>query len=104
MKKRQYDLIVLPTFRDDLKETVGYIAHRLNNPRAADRLVGEVKKAIERRRSCAESFQKCYSRHDRKNPYYRIRVKNYTILYVVKGNTMEVRHMVYNRRDISNYI
>ena len=41
---------------------------------------------------------------ERRYPYYRIQVKNYTIFYVVIGNTMEVRRIIYSRRNLQNLI
>ena len=36
--------------------------------------------------------------------YYRIYVRNYVIFYVVKGDVMEVRRILYSRRDLKNLI
>lgn len=72
----------------------------LQNPQAAELLISEVQKAIYDRLEMPEAFEKVRSGKQRQYPYYRIYVKNYTILYVVIGNIMEVRHMFYSRRDI----
>lgn len=45
------------------------------------------------------SFEPCYSVNDRENDYYRIYIKNYVIYYVVIDNVMEVRRIVYGKRD-----
>ena len=66
--------------------------------------ISEVQKAIYDRLEMPEAFEKVRSGKQRQYPYYRIYVKNYTILYVVIGNIMEVRHMFYSRRDIQNLI
>ena len=73
----------------------------LQNPQAAELLISEVQKAIYDRLEMPEAFEKVRSGKQRQ---YRIYVKNYTILYVVIGNIMEVRHMFYSRRDIQNLI
>ena len=104
MDGKRYELTILPLFEDDLNAIVDYITYRLQNPMAAERLVDEVERAIEQRRSCAESFQPYFSQRQRKYPYYRIRVKNFTIFYVVIDGTMEVRRIVYSRREIQNDI
>ena len=46
-------------------------------------------------------FEQYSSSHDRKYPYYQILVKNHTIFYVVIGNTMEVRRILYGRSNWS---
>ena len=44
------------------------------------------------------------SKRDREHTYYAIPVKNYFVFYVVIGTVMEVRALVYNRRDLSKII
>lgn len=101
---KRYKLRFLPLFRDDLNEIVDYIALKLKSPAAADNLVDEVQAAIRERTTCAEAFEPYHSNRERKYPYYRIYVKNYTIFYVVIGDVMEVRRIVYNRRDLPRHI
>ena len=104
MDAKHYELQFLPLFEDDLNEIVDYITYRLRNPLAAERLIDEVEKAIHERLSCAESFEPYRSNRERKHSYYCIPVKNFTIFYVVIGNVMEVRRILYSRRDFSNLI
>lgn len=104
MDGRRYKLSILPLFEDDLNEIVDYITYRLRNPLAAEHLVDEVERAIEDRLDCAESFEPYPSSRERKYPYYRIQVKNFTIFYVVIGDTMEVRRMIYSRRNLKDLI
>ena len=65
---------------------------------AAYDLVNEVEKAILQRLDNPLSFEQFFSSKDREHPYYRIYVKNYIIYYVVVGEWMEVRAIVFNRR------
>lgn len=104
MDTRRYKLSILPLFEDDLNEIVDYITYRLRNPQAAESLINEVEDAINKRLDCAESFEAYHSSRKRKYPYYRIQVKNFTIFYVVIGNTMEVRRIIYSRRNFENLI
>lgn len=104
MNGKCYKLSILPLFEDDLNEIVDYITYRLRNPLAAEHLVDEVERAIEGRLDCAESFEPYRSSRERKYPYYRIQVKNFSIFYVVIGNTMEVRRMIYSRRNLKDLI
>lgn len=97
---KRYELRILPLFEDDLNEIVDYIAYRLRNPAAAERLVDDVEAAIEERRSCAEVFEPYPSSRRREHPYYRIQVRNFTVFYVVIDGTMEVRRILYSRSDI----
>ena len=51
-----------------------------------------------------ESFEKYNSKKKRKNTYYRIYVKNYTIFYTIKDNAMEVRRILSSRRNFDKLI
>ena len=83
MNKSVYSLRYLPLFYDDLEEHVMYISDVLRNKDAANELIDVVEEAILNRLPNAESFEPYHSRKERKYPYYRIYVKNYTIYYVV---------------------
>lgn len=98
---KEYVLRFLPLFEQDLSEIVDYISGTLQNEIAARNLVDAVENAILQRLPFAESFERFSSSHDRKYPYYQIPVKNYTIFYVVIGNTMEVRRILYGRSNWS---
>ena len=86
MNEKHYKLRFLPLFEEDLNEIVDYITHRLKNPIAA------------------EAFEQYHSAKERQYPYYRITVRNYTIFYVVMDDVMEVRRIIYSRRDIKRQI
>ncbi|MCL2109511.1 MAG: type II toxin-antitoxin system RelE/ParE family toxin [Oscillospiraceae bacterium] len=100
----KYILKYLPLFEYDLIAARDYIAETLQNPAAAMRLVEETEKAIQNRLHNPEAFPKYHSIKDRKQPYYTIHVKNYTVFYVVIGNVMEIRRFIYNKRDIQALI
>ncbi len=104
MDGKHYKLSVLPLFEEDLNEIVDYISDRLQNPIAAEAFVDAVERAIRDRLSCAEAFEPYRSAKERRYPYYRIQVRNYTIFYVVIGDTMEVRRILYSRRDLGRQI
>lgn len=104
METGKYKLSILPLFEEDLNEIVDYIALRLENPIAARTLVDDVEKALIERTYCAEAFEPYYSLRERELPYYRIYVRNYVIFYVVKGDVMEVRRILYSRCDLKNLI
>ena len=100
----RYKLRILPLFEDDLNEIVDYITCRLRNPIAADRLVDDVEAAIYERLSCAEAFEPYPSTREREHLYYTIPVRNFLIFYVVIGSTMEVRRILYGRRDLQKLL
>lgn len=104
MDGKCYELRILPLFEEDLNEIIDYIAFQLQNPTAAENLVDAVEAAIQERRHCAEAFEPYHSVKERRYPYYRIPVKNFTIFYVVIENTMEVRRILYSKRNFGRLI
>ncbi|MCD8000718.1 MAG: type II toxin-antitoxin system RelE/ParE family toxin [Clostridiales bacterium] len=94
-----YKIRYLPLFYDDMSEIIDYIAYELNNPKAAYELVDKVEVAICERCTCLKAFEPYRSQRKRKDQYYRIYVENFVIYYVVIGDVMEVRRMLYGKRD-----
>lgn len=101
---KQYQLRYLDLFEKDLEQIVDYITHELDNPEAADNLINAVEDAILQRSTCAEAFEQYPSKRERRHPYYRIYVHNYIVFYVVIGDVMELRRMLYSRRDMRKEI
>ena len=104
MESKPYKLRFLPLFEEDLTQIVDYMAVQLGNPAAAERFVDAVQQAIRERTHCANAFEAYHSVREREHPYYRIYVKNYIVLYVLIGDVMEVRRILYNRRNIKAQI
>jgi toxin ParE1/3/4 len=99
-----FTLRYLPKFEDDLSGIVDYITLKLHNPDSAVKLVDKIEQAIRGRCNCPLSFAPFRSVKKRKYPYYRIYVNNFTVYYVVIEDVMEVRRILYNKRDASQII
>ena len=109
MGEFKYELSYLPMFYDDLEERVTYIADVLLDEKPANDLLNAVEAAVLQRLPNAESFEPYHSLKERRYPYYRIYVKNYTIYYVVIPKTedikiMEVRRILHNLQDRDRHI
>ncbi len=104
MANNKYTIKYSSTFISQFNSILKYIVHNLKNRIAAENFYDEVIKEIEKRSENPEGFEKYMSTQKRKNTYYRIYVKNYTIFYVVKGNTMEVRRILYSKRNFDKLI
>ena len=94
-----YSLHYLPIAQQDLLEIVDYIQNNLQNPIAAENTLTKIESAILERLKSPESFAKWPSKKKRDFPYRRINVGNYTVWYVVIDDVMEVRRILYSRRD-----
>ena len=104
MENKEYMLRFLPIFEQDLTDTVDYIVEKLKNPAAAERLVDEIQNAIRKRQGCPLAFEPYNSAKQRRTEYYPIYVGNYIVFYVVIGNVMEVRRLLYSRRDLKEQL
>ena len=94
-----YELRYLPIAQEDLIEIADYISTNLQNPIAAENIITKIEEAILERLENPESFAIWKTSKQRKHPYRRINVGNYSVWYVVIDNIMEVRRVLYARRN-----
>ena len=99
MANNKYTIRYSSTYINQFNSILKYFVNNLKNKIAAENFYNEVIKEIEKRSENPEGYEKYISTRKRKNTYYRIYVKNYTIFYTVKDNTMEVRRILYSRRN-----
>lgn len=104
MIRQKYKLLFLPLFEEDLDEIIDYIANHLQNPNATLRLIDDIESAIIKRLESPLAFQPYLSTKNRAHPYYRINVRNFSIFYVVIDDTMEVRRVLYSKRNLDNLL
>ena len=96
---RRYTLSYLPLCEADLDAAWRYVAQKLRNPEAADKLVSDTEAAILKRLAAPEAFEARHIGREREHPYYRLQIRNFAVWYVVIGRVMEVRRFLYNRRE-----
>lgn len=104
MAKNKHTIKYTDTFMKQFNDILKYLIYKLQNKIAAENFYNEVIEKIEKRSENPESFEKYNSKRKRKNTYYRIYVKNYTIFYTVINNTMEVRRILCSRRNFDKLI
>ncbi|HFU4059899.1 TPA: type II toxin-antitoxin system RelE/ParE family toxin [Streptococcus suis] len=104
MENKHYELTFLPLFEQDLNGAVDYIANTLNSPQAALNLVDEVEKVIFERLKNPSGYAPFPTLKKLPHDYYTIKVRNFTIFYVLIDNTMEVRRILYSKRDLDKLI
>lgn len=102
MAKNKYIIKYSEAFVNQFSKILDYLMHRLEKKIAAEKFYNDVITAIETRSNNPESFEVYKSSHQRKNKYYRIYVNNYIIFYVVNDNCMEIRRILYSRRNYTN--
>ena len=102
MEKDNYEIRYLPSFIKQFESILNYMTNTLKNRDAADKFYKSVIEQIEKRGQKPDGYEKYISRGN--VTYYRIYVKNYTIFYIVKNNVMEVRRILYSKRDLKKII
>ena len=102
--KSNYNIRYSPLFYKDLNKIILYIKNELNNIEAANDLLNEIENSILNRITLPTAYEPYMSSKERKNLYYRIYVKNYIIFYVVIENVMEVRRILYGKRDFKRIL
>ncbi|HEM4585416.1 TPA: type II toxin-antitoxin system RelE/ParE family toxin [Streptococcus suis] len=104
MENKHYELTFLPLFEQDLNEAVDYITNTLKSPQAALNLVDEVEKVIFERLKNPAGYAPFPTLKKRPYDYYTIKVRNFTIFYVLIDNTMEIRRILYSKRNFDKLI
>lgn len=104
MVESKYSIRYLPKFEEDLNEIVEYISYKLNSPNSAIKLIDKIENAILERLNYPLAFQPFESTRKREYPYYRIYVNNFVVYYVVIEDVMEVRRIIYKRRNIEDIL
>ncbi|MDR1796276.1 MAG: type II toxin-antitoxin system RelE/ParE family toxin [Clostridiales Family XIII bacterium] len=104
MSDEKYTIRILPTYLADLQEIIYYIRDVLKNKTAAQNFLDKTAKAIEERAYNPFLFAPYSSRKRREHAYYPIYVGNFIIFYVIIGDVMEVRRLIYNARNIDNLL
>lgn len=102
--EKKYKVTYLPLFYEDLDQIIGYIINELNNPIAANNLLNEIEKSIEERIYNPTWYKEYKTNIKRKSIYYRINVKNYVIFYTVRNNIIEIRRILYAKRNLNKLI
>ena len=102
--KNKYTLRYSPLFYKDLEKIILYIKNELNNIEAANNLLDEIENSLLSRIALPTAYEPYISSKERENVYYRIYVKNYIIFYVVIDDVMEVRRILYSKRDFKKHL
>ena len=101
MNNNKYVIKYSATFVKELNGILKYFIYKYKNKIVAENFYNEV---VEKRSIDPKNYEKYISNRKRKYTYYKIHVKNYTIFYTVKNNTMEVRRILYSKRNLDKLI
>ena len=104
IENNYYTIKYTPFFNSELDEITKYIDCKLNNPNASKRLLQEIQKKIDNLKKMPKIYGMLLDKIKSNNKWYKIKVKNYLILYVIKGNFVIVFHIFYGKRNIQRLI
>ena len=104
MENKKYEIIYLPAFINQFKTILSYITYNLKNKIAADKLYNEIIEQIEKRSENPLAFEIFKTTRNKEVNWYTIRVKDFTIFYVVEGNHMILSRIYYSKRNFDKLI
>ena len=99
-----YKIVYTPLFQRDLYEVLDYISGQLKNPIAANDFLDALEKEIISVSLFPTAPAPYPTTGKRPLPYYPLHVKNYTAFYVVTGDVIEFRRLLYSRSDLAAHL
>ncbi|MBR0313141.1 MAG: type II toxin-antitoxin system RelE/ParE family toxin [Oscillospiraceae bacterium] len=94
-----HKIVYLPIAEDDILAAVEYIAYKLDNPSAAEALLDELDKTVERVARFPYSSELYRTDRPMRKEIRMVSVKNYVLYYAVTEETVEMQRLIHRRRD-----
>ena len=98
----QYNVKILPTAQNDLRDIVDYL--NTLSPDAAMRYYDMIIDKVGTLTTMPERCPPAKDQHLRLRGYRALHVKNYIVFYVINGKTVEIRRILYARRQYENLL
>ncbi len=98
----KYNIKYYFKFIFQLNEILYYLSHKLNNKTAANNFLNQVTFKINERSLNPKAFE--IYKHINNIDWYKLNVKNFTIFYIVRNNTMEIKAIYYSKRNINELL
>ena len=94
-----HKIVYLPIAEDDILAAVEYIAYKLDNPSAAEALLDELDKTVERVARFPYSSELYRTDRPMRKEIRMVSVKNYVLYYAVTEETVEIQRLIHGRSD-----
>ena len=98
---KKYNVRLAETFLWDMIDITHYILEKTESTKIARRFYNDVLSYVERRAFGADSYEP-YFPYEGSPEYRRLYFGNYTIFYVIDGEDMDVRRILWSGSDDSN--
>jgi len=95
-----YKARYLPIALDDLKSIIRYIAHELEAPGAAEKLILKIDKEVKKIEDNPFRCHSFLSPEKLKYEYRILNVNNYSLFYVLEKEKIEIHRVIYSKRNI----
>ncbi len=101
-----YDLIISPSFENDLDETLNYISNKLYSPLSAQNLLNKAEKIISNINDDPFLYPKCRNERLAQKGYHYAIVNNYLLFYSIDENIKQINilRFLYGRRNIGEIL
>ncbi len=97
--EKKYKLRYLELAQSDLLDIISYISNQLSAPQAATNLLNKLDKEISRLERFPLSGHPYTNKQKLNEEYRMLVVENYLVFYVVYDNIVEIRRIIYGRRN-----
>jgi plasmid stabilization system protein ParE len=99
-----YTLNFSKLFKEDVKSSVNYIKHALQNPIAADRLKNEIRTAYKKIKEMPYIYPAVPNEYLGSMGFRFTMIKNYMLFYTVEEKQINILRFLYGHRDWINIL
>ena len=99
-----YTLSFSKLFKDDVKSSISYIKHALQNPIAADRLKNEIRIVYKKIKKMPYMYPAVPNEYLGSMGFRFTMVKNYMLFYIVEEKHISIIRFLYGHRDWINIL
>ncbi|MGN1417631.1 MAG: type II toxin-antitoxin system RelE/ParE family toxin [Oscillospiraceae bacterium] len=102
----EYKLVITQSFEDDLDEALDYISHKLQNPAAANRLLGNAEKIVARIEENPMLYPLYHDEKLAEKGYHYAVCSHYLIFYTIneKTKTISAARFLYGSQNITDIL
>jgi plasmid stabilization system protein ParE len=101
---KKFKLRCLELAQSDLLDIISYVSSQLSAPQAAANLVDKLDRAISRLEQYPFSGHPYIKKQKLEDEYRFLIVDHYLVFYVVDDNVVEIRRIIYCRRNYENFL
>jgi plasmid stabilization system protein ParE len=99
-KMKQYDVCISDKAHDDMEDIYDYIKNELLAPIAATNQYNRIADAILSLEGMPERIRLMDSEPERSIGYRPLRVDNYTVFFIIKGDVVNIARVLYSASDV----